>query len=130
MSVKVDLVKDTGALILSDSSLQEVNWDAVCLVSVLSHGQKTEFGYRHVGSGFYEGWAPDVADTIRPIITLRELQASDGDRPWHQALIHIVRDGLKFNIQFECDDSTSWSPKVKSLDLSECAYSLRPLADR
>jgi len=122
------LIGEIGALMLSDPELADSDWDALCAVANISDSSKKAFGYRFSGDQ-YQGWVPKDRLFRDKIADLQTLMSEDEERAWQQVLINITKESMSIDIQFEYDDPTRWSPKVKSLDMSEFAFSLRPAGD-
>lgn len=121
------LIGQIAALMLSDPELASNPWDSLSLVANYANGQDVS-GYRYYGDD-YEGWLPDDSDVDKKIKLLQSLMEEDENRKWKLALIYIEKASMSIDIQFEYDDATRWMPSVKSLDMSEFAFSLRPSAD-
>ena len=126
-----EAIRQLGPLLLGDEEVQAAEWDAIALVMRMSNGQKGMHGYRFFGDD-REAFLPGSFDVIRLMKRLQAMMAEEEGREWHQALIHVTRDGeggARINVEFEYDDPRRWSVGTPSLDMKGFADSLRPKAD-
>jgi len=119
------LINDIVENMLASEELKDNAWDTLALVMKFGNGARGATGYRYNGDKF-TAWTPEGFTSIDIMTELLELMAKEEGREWQQALIHVKKADMSFDMQFEYDNPHRWSPTAKSLDMSEYANSLRP----
>ena len=121
-----ELVKEIGALLLSDPALAGERWDAIALVATFADGREDMHGYRYFDGSDFEAWIPQSFDPLDRLTELHGVMAAEEDAAWRQCLVHLLADGPTIDIAFEYERGDRWSPGQASLDMSGYAASLKP----
>lgn len=117
-----------GELILSDTTLDTVEWEALTLMASFSEADTRMTGFRYYGRDNWAGlrmkqhnW--QIYDGLKAL--QEEMRRKDGSA-WHQVLVQVRKPGRDVTFRFEWNDPTLWSLDTPSLDLGTYALSLRP----
>lgn len=119
-----ELVHEIGSMVVNSERYRERPWESLSIVVVID-GQSVQLsGYTYDASGKPQAGNPGNFDINDRFEELQETMAGVDQRRWKSALLQIVRDGAKLNIDFEYDDPSRW--KVTPTNVATKPAELRP----
>ena len=110
------LVADLCWMIVQSRNYAAIPWQALSVVcDVQEHGSTNVTGYAFTQDPAADRpWQAEMPDPSREFLdTLRALNAAMHGRTgakWKTCLVQVVRDGMKFTIDFEYDREDRWFP--------------------
>lgn len=130
-----ELVAELCKIIVNSRDYVDASWDAIAVVcDVHDYGSTNVHGYSFtLDPAARRSWKPSAPDASKALFdALRSLNGAVLERTgekWKTCLVQIVREGMKFSIDFEYDTKDRWFPMPGELGFEEFPMSINPLLD-